>query len=116
MANSDDDMDKPVTKRELHEALEVWGGALEARIDARFDARISRLETKTEALSVEIRQSKDQLSAELAQHADRILEETRKMVGVFDQKYSDLPGRVDALEQSLPRELPPKRPRRRRAG
>lgn len=106
MASSDDDMDKPVTKRELHEALEVWGGALEARIDARFDARISRLETKTE-------QSKDQLSAELAQHADRILEETRKMVGVIDQKYSDLLGRVDALEQSMP---PPKRPRRRRAG
>ena len=31
------DMTAPVTRCELHEALETWGGALEARANARFD-------------------------------------------------------------------------------
>jgi hypothetical protein len=46
VANSEDEMDKPVTKRELHEALSTWGGALEAKLEAKLDKLEARLEAK----------------------------------------------------------------------
>ena len=128
MANSEDDMDKPITKRELHQALEVWGGALEARLEARLATKLELAEwgnrlsaelkqhadTWGHRLSSELTQHADtwghRLSSELTQHSNRILDETRKIVGVVDEKYSDLPGRVAALEAAAPS---PKRQRRR---
>lgn len=118
MPNTEDDMSKPVTKRELHEALELWGGALEARLEARLEAKFDsklqamgdRIETWGRSMSAEIQNWGRQLSAELQQHTNRILEETRKMVAGVDDKYRDLPGRVDALEAKV---LAPKRQRRR---
>jgi hypothetical protein len=96
VSNTEDDMDKPVTKRELHRALEVWGGALEARLEAKIKANGD--------------ENRHQLSVELAQHTNRILEETQKMLGAYDEKYRDLPDRVDVLEKAV---LTPKRQRRR---
>ena len=118
MANSNDDMDKPVTKRELYEALEVWGGALEARADAKLGVLEARLETKLEtkldlkldAFRDEVRVQLKHLSVELAQHANRIIDTMKEMVGVVDEKYNDLPGRVAVLEAKV---LPPRRQRRR---
>ena len=78
MSNTEDDMDKPVTKRELHEALEVWGGALEARLDA-------KLENSRKLLSAELVQSEKRLSAELAQHTNRILDTVKEIVAPVDQ-------------------------------
>lgn len=96
MPNDDDDMDKPVTKRELHEALEIWGGALEARLDAKIDSKLDAMGAR--------------LSAELAQHTNRILDTMYEVTGAIDEKYSDLPARVTRLEAKV---FPPKRQRRR---
>ena len=62
-----------VTKEELREGLEIWAGALEAR-----------LETK--------------LGAMLARHTAAILEALTTQIGVVDDKYKDLPPRVARLE------------------
>jgi hypothetical protein len=94
--NDDDDMDKPVTKRELHEALEIWGGALEARLDAKIDSKLDAMGAR--------------LSAELAQHTNRILDTMYEVTGAIDETYSDLPARVTRLEAKV---FPPKRQRRR---
>jgi hypothetical protein len=137
VSKTEDDMDKPVTRRELREELadypkrqelETWGGALNAKIDAtasRLDAKIealgSRLDAKIDALrhdmtarfdasSREMAATFDALSLELARHANRILDSTREMVGVIDEKYNDLPRRVTTLEAKV---FPPKRQRRR---
>ncbi|HEY5928165.1 MAG TPA: hypothetical protein VIV11_41040 [Kofleriaceae bacterium] len=129
MSNVEGDMDKPVTKRELHEALDLWSGALEARLEARFETKFAtkleliewgqRLSAELQmwghTLSAELKQHADtwghRLSAELTQHSNRVLDETRKIVSVVDEKYSDLPGRVAALETGAA--PPPKRQRRR---
>ena len=103
MANSDDDMDKPVTKRELYEALELWGGALEARIGVTIDNCRSELRAEIQALG-------KWLSAEFAQHANRMLDTVKEITGAVDEKYNDLPGRVAVLEAKV---LPPRRQRRR---
>ncbi len=128
MANDDDDMDKPVTRRELREILadyptkrdlrealaeypkrvelEAWGGALNAKIDtttARLDAKIDALGARVDRLGVE-------LSAELAQHTNRILDAVYAITGAVDEKYNDLPPRVLRLEAKV---FPPKRQRRR---
>jgi hypothetical protein len=117
--NDDDDMDKPVTKRELHEALEIWGGALEARIDAKLEAKLdaklgafeARIDAKLDAkLDSKIEAMGARFSAELAQHTNRILDAVYEITGAVDEKYSDLPARVTRLEAKV---FPPKRQRRR---
>ena len=112
MPNEEDDMDKPVTKRELYEVLEIWGGALEARIESRFDTKLDHLEARIETrFDTKLDQWGNRLSAELAQHTNRILEETRSMIRVIDDKYEP---RVSKLEATV---FAPKRRRatRRRA-
>lgn len=107
---SDDEMDKPVTKREMHEALGIWGGALNARTDAleaKLDATAARLDSKIDS---KIDAMGARLSAELAQHTNRILDAVYEITGAVDEKYSDLPPRVTRLEAKV---FPPKRQRRR---
>ena len=75
--STDDDMDKPVTKRELHEALGLWGGALEARLEARLEAKLeAKLATKPDradfeafanAMNAKIDSWGQQLSSEIKQ-------------------------------------------------
>src|SRR5262245_1140099 len=107
-------MDKPITRRDLLEVLDLWGNAFETRIDARIDAK---LDAKLGELRIA-------LSAEFAQHADRVLDEARKFTASLDDKYKDLRARVDALEAhdealtarvaALETTTPPPRRQRRR--
>lgn len=132
MSNNEDPMDKPVTKRELLEVLDLWGSAFEARIDAKTDAKLDKLEAKLEAkidakIDAKLAEQTKVLSAEFARHADRILDETKKIVGVLIEPLKDLPKRVEVLEakakqnEDLPERVaaleakafPPKRQRRR---
>jgi hypothetical protein len=123
--NNEDDMTKPFTKRDLLEVLDLWGNAFEARIEAKFEAKFEARFTKLEARFETFRR---ELTAEFAQHADRILDEARQYAAVIDEKYNDLPPRVNALEaraeahKDLPDRVavleanaapPPKRQRRR---
>jgi hypothetical protein len=80
-------MDKPVTRRELLEVLDLWGNAFEARVVTKLDATLHQLRIE--------------LSVEFAQHSDRVLEETKKIVAVVDEKYRGLPVKVDACEAKL---------------
>jgi len=59
--------------------LELWGGALLARIDS----------------------SQQQLQADLARHANALHEWLGSMLRAHDEKYTDLPGRVGRLESAV---------------
>lgn len=71
----------------LRRDLELWGGALLARIEA-SDRRVERFEQR--------------LLAELARHVGAIQEALAAQLAVVDEKYADLPGRVARLEASAP--------------
>jgi hypothetical protein len=92
------------TKAELHEAianavaplsskadLEIWGGALMARMDA-----------QSELLRREMHTMRRELQADLARHTSAIFESTQVMIRAIDDKYADLPGRVSKLESRVP--------------
>lgn len=120
------DMEAPVTRRELHEALETWGGALERRIiaamkamfdgmeprfagiEARFagiEARLGNVETGMVAMETRlINEIKGQTKGSEEELASRLV--------AVDEQYKDLPARVTRLEAKV---FPPKKPRRRRA-
>jgi hypothetical protein len=59
--------------------LELWGGALLARID----------------------RTEQRMSAELARHAGAIHEAMTALFAASDEKYADLPGRVNRLEYAV---------------
>ena len=118
--NTDEDMDKPVTKRELHEALGLWAGALEARLEQKLEQKLEKLEhkldAKVEAFATTINAKIDgwglQLSLELKQRTDAILEAMSAIIGRIDGKYADLPGRMEQAERRLDK-LEVRRTRRR---
>ena len=98
------DMDAPVTRRELHEALDNWNGAMIRQLTAALSAMEARLTTKAE-------QMEQRLLAELARHTSAANEEMRGNVAVVDEQYKDLPARVTRLEAKV--FAPPKRKRRK---
>lgn len=57
------------TRAEMHGMFEAWVKILMKEMDARFTAQ----------------------SRELARHVEAVLEQTRTMIAVVDEKYSDLP-------------------------
>lgn len=108
------DMDEPVTRRELHEALEIWGEVLADRIEARIDARLEahRAETRAElqAIRTDLRDMEGRLHDELARHSSANRDELTGRVNVVDEQYRDLPARVTRLEATV---FAPKRKRGR---
>ncbi|HEX2690928.1 MAG TPA: hypothetical protein VHN14_30150 [Kofleriaceae bacterium] len=64
---------------QLKTALEIWGGAVLARIEA----------------------SEQRLLTELARHTQANYESMASQVSIFDEKYSDLPRRVHRLEAEV---------------
>ena len=80
------------TKAELAQAiaplatkaeLELWGGALMARLDGA------------------IQHLHRELQADLARHANALPEWLGSMLRAHDEKYTDLPGRVSRLESAV---------------
>jgi len=137
------DMSTPVTRGELLEALgqvkrelrqdiqeaiaplatkvelEMWGGALVARIQ-QGEQRIGNLERGQEQLiglvqqtQQQIQLSEQRLLAELARHTSAIHEAMRTEIKASFEPLADLPGRVSRLEAAVfgPK---PGRPTRRR--
>jgi len=106
------DMATPVTRGELREELgqlerrfdeklDLWGGALLARIESseqRMLARIESSEQRLARLEQRIERSQQEVLAELARHTAAIYEAISKDLSVVDEKYADLPGRVRRLE------------------
>jgi hypothetical protein len=79
--NPTDDMDAPVTRRELREELASFKQAFEERIDAIIDAKLEQ-----------------KLEQKLAHFANVILEAVRAQIAALDDKYGSLPLRIATFE------------------
>ncbi|HEY0993797.1 MAG TPA: hypothetical protein VGD80_42370 [Kofleriaceae bacterium] len=110
------------TKAELREAiqkaiaplatkaeLEIWGGALLARIQSTEQGLKEHIKTTEQGLKELIKATEQglkelikatekQLQTDLARHAGVLQEWMSSMITAYDDKYADLPGRVKALE------------------
>lgn len=87
-------MDEPVTRRELHEALDLWAGAILSQMSAQFaqaDARFAAMEQRIS----------QRLSEEMSRHIRASEENTRTLIAALDDKYRDLPPRVTRLETKV---------------
>lgn len=127
-----DEMDAPVTLRQLREELrqfvtrtelqtelETFGEKLEARLEARLEAKF---DAKLEKIRREIVLD---IGEEMARQIRAGQEETRAWLRTLDDQYRDLPKRVTTIEASeLPSRVekleaavfaPPPRKRRRKA-
>jgi chromosome segregation ATPase len=70
--------------------LEIWGGAL-----------LARIQSDKQELTERIEFSEQRLIAELARYAKAFQESTISMIAVIDEKYADLPSRVGRLEAEV---------------
>ena len=85
--------------------LETWGGALMARMDARFERGFAEmrqiLDERLDRRFAEMRQilaeSQRTMIAELARHSVANAEDLRTRVRAVDDQYRDLPPRVTKL-------------------
>jgi hypothetical protein len=82
------DMSTPVTRRELREEL--------SNLEQRLEQRLAQMATKAD---LEIWGGA--LLAELARHAKAIQESLATQISAMDDKYADLPGRVNRLESTV---------------
>ena len=102
------DMDAPVTRRELHEALDLWSGA----INARTAAEIAESEKRVlGAVQIMFEASEQRLLRELRSQTQGSEDELASRLVAVDQQYKDLPARVTRLEAKV--FAPPTRKRRR---
>jgi hypothetical protein len=109
-----DDMDKPITKRDLIEAFDMFLGALTPR----FDALERKFETRLDEMNRDLRQlissSADDTKKEVRMIIASFQGLYRGEIGVVDDKYEDLPGRVEKLEAAVFRTGPAAKRQRRR--
>jgi hypothetical protein len=102
------DMSTPVTRGELREELavlelkfeqklELWGGALLARI-TESDQRAKESEQRLLARATE---SEQRMLTEIARHIRAANEAMIAQLSVIDEKYADLPRRVRRLETKV---------------
>jgi hypothetical protein len=109
--SSTTDMSTPVTRGELRKELgrfanelgkvfatktelEMWGGALLARIES-GEKRL------TERLIGHMEQMEQRLRVDLGSHAKAHHEAMTMQISAMDDKYTDLPGRVGRLEAKV---------------
>jgi len=115
--NSNDDMNTPVTRRELREELQQ----LEQRLDHRLDQRLERQRDElTQTFDQKLDRQRDELIQMFDQKLDRqrdqlmrhteeisrrdsngIVENLRSFIGALDDKYSSIPARTDAVEAAI---------------
>jgi ubiquinone biosynthesis protein UbiJ len=99
------DMSTPVTRGELREEFARFEikvdqklDQLERRLDLKFD---QKLEIWGGALVARIADSERRMIAELARHCNAMQEALSKQISVIDEKYSDLPARMRRLEAKV---------------
>jgi hypothetical protein len=92
-------MSTPVTRGELRAEIE--------RIEIRLDQMVTVMATKTDleiwggALLARIESGQQRMLAELARHAKAIQEAMSTQISAIDEKYADLPARVSRLETAV---------------
>ena len=133
--DDDDNMNAPVTRRDLREVLAsefakfekrfearleqkfdiklgLWGGALMEEIRSiREQARLDKEETRAQA-----RLDKEEILAELARHTRASAERARADLRIVDDQYKTLPLRVEKLEARVFGPPPPAPKRAKRKG
>ncbi len=98
------DMDAPVTRRELHKALDIWGGALRADITRDVVTQVKAL----------LKILEDRLMTELRSQTRGSADEVDTKLAAIDDNYKDLPRRVTRLEKMVFGPSAPKGRRRAR--
>ena len=106
------DMTAPVTRGELREELQQ----LEQKLDQKLEQRLANYATKHDlevwghTIVATLRaEMKLMFETEMPRHFGIMAEEMRRWIAGLDDKYRDLPGRVDKLEARV---FAPKRRRR----
>lgn len=118
-----DEMERPVTRRELREELDEELAKLKTELRVEFREEfatkvdlqnmtrlllremetrehrmLDRMDTMFTALRGDMATMRLELSGELAQYTRAVEESTRAQIAALDDKYADLPRRVTALE------------------
>jgi hypothetical protein len=88
------DMSTPVTRGELRDEL----AQLENRIERKFD---DKLDLWGGALLARITESEKRMINELARHAQALFEAMTQQISIIDEKYNDIPARVTRLEAAV---------------
>ena len=87
-------MSTPVTRGELKAELEQFEIRLEQKLDEKLGLWGGGLRAQIEA-------SERRLLTELARHARAIQEAVSTQISVIDEKYADLPARMERLEATV---------------
>jgi hypothetical protein len=120
-------MATPVTKREMEATFDAFLAVLMERLDKRFeqvDKRFEHLDKRFEQIDKRFEQARIEMIAVVDHMADTLREEMRELsktdlrairddLEKYDDKYSDLPGRVTRLETAVFKPTPLKRRRTR---
>lgn len=92
---SEQDMDAPVTRREMHDALGLWRGAIMHDIVTQV---VPDIITQVKAL---LQILKDELLTELRGQTRGNAQELEDRLAKSDEPYRDLPARVSRLEATV---------------
>lgn len=84
------DMDAPVTRREMHDALDRWATVI-----------IEMVVASERRLTAAMRSMEDRLVVELGRATRASEEELTSRLAVVDEQYKDLPTRVTKLEAKV---------------
>lgn len=90
-------MDEPVTRRELYEALEIWANRIVDLTDERFDRKLAV------ALAAQSAQLTAELTGEIARHVTASEERIRAEMRACFEPHNGVPERVTRLEELVPR-------------
>lgn len=85
-------MSEPVTRQELHDSLEIWGGQLRAELRDEIATQGAQLRAEFRAEFAEVR-------ADFARWATTILETLRAEIRAVFEPHDDVPERVTKLEE-----------------
>lgn len=86
-------MDEPVTRRELYEALEIWANRIVELTDERIDKK----------LELALAGQSAQLTREIARHVTASEERIRAEMRACFEPHNGVPERVTRLEELVPR-------------
>ena len=98
---SSPDMSTPVTRGELHEALGLWAGNIEARADKRFEAidkRFEAIDKRLDDIAIQIKASAEETLLRAREMMGGFVDDIiRRMEAMFDP-HRDHPARIAKLE------------------
>ena len=97
------DMEAPVTRRELHEALDIWGGALIARMDQRLEQRLEeQLRVQTAEIRLQLAEVVKVLREELRRHSNANKEDLQTGIAAVDEVQRSAAARAQARGEGVP--------------